>query len=128
MTETPAEMIERAAALMRERAEASWPGPWDLETEVGGFGPVACVLMPLPGHKGARTGLTSYIPLGTQDAETAAHIASWHPLVALAVADWLHQEAINAGAYANHGNWLGVPSEHALKIACAYLGETAEAS
>lgn len=60
-------------------AKAAHLGPWDLETEVGGFGPVAYVLMPLPPHKGARTGLTRYIPLGTQDADTAAHIARHDP-------------------------------------------------
>ena len=60
-------------------AKASWPGPWDYETEVGGFGPVGCVLMPIPQHKGARTGLTSFTPLGTQDADTAAHIARHDP-------------------------------------------------
>ena len=64
-------------------AKAAWPGPWDLETEVGGFGPVACVLMPIPQHKSARTGLTSYTPLGTQDADTAAHIARHDPARAL---------------------------------------------
>ncbi len=60
-------------------AKAAWPGPWDLETEIGGFGPVSCVLMPIPQHKGARTGLTSFTPLGTQDADTAAHIARYDP-------------------------------------------------
>ena len=42
-----------------------------------------------------------------------------------AIADWLDSEAVNADAYAGHSNWLGAPSEHALKVALAYLGEAA---
>lgn len=60
-------------------AKSARPGPWDYETEVGGFGPVGCVMMPLGNHKGTRTGLTAFTPLGTQDAATAAHIARHDP-------------------------------------------------
>ena len=60
-------------------AKAAWPGPWTYETEVGGFGPVGWVRVPLPPHKGAYTGLTRFTPLGTQDAETCAHIARNDP-------------------------------------------------
>jgi hypothetical protein len=60
-------------------AKAAHPGPWTYETEVGGFGPVGWVRVPLPMHKGAYTGLTRFTPLGTQDAETCAHIARHDP-------------------------------------------------
>ena len=35
--------------------------------------------MPLGQHEGAYTGLTRFTPLGTQDAETCAHIARHDP-------------------------------------------------
>ena len=52
----------------------------------------------------------------------AEHIASWHPLVALAVADWLDAAAERAerpGALALHSLSPGP-----LAVARAYLGET----
>lgn len=44
-----------------------------------------------------------------------AHIASWHPAVAFAVADWLEVEAA--------GSW-NAQSPAAVAVACAYLGRT----
>lgn len=81
-----AEVLRRAAALMRERAEAATPGRWetsdsDLTHPGAGMnvysdleGPVVADCC---GYQGGA---------GIQDAE---HIASWHPGMALAVADWL---------------------------------------
>ena len=77
--EEPVAWLRAQIEARKAVAEAAWPGPWDLETEVGGFGPVSCVLMPLGSHEGARTGLTSWTPLGTQDAATADHIAANDP-------------------------------------------------
>lgn len=83
-----AEILRKAASLMRERAEAATPGPW--------------------------------IPF---DAD-ADHIASWHPAVALAVADWLDATA---------DDWdrstapipvsdIRLDARAALAVARAYLG------
>lgn len=61
-------------------AKAAWPGPWQLKEEHGLFRQASvCVMQPLSGRPGASTGLTAYVPLGSQDAETAAHIARHDP-------------------------------------------------
>jgi hypothetical protein len=109
-------------------AAASWPGPWDLETEVGGFGPVACVLMPLPGHKGARTGLTSYTPLGHQDADTAAHIARHDPARVLrqvtAMREWITFALVNAASVDGEWGCCHKAGEIAAGL-CGYRGDAA---
>jgi len=63
-------------------AKAAHPGPWETKEETGLFGRVAhlCVMAPFsPTLPHAATGLTSYVPLGTQDAGTARHIALHDP-------------------------------------------------
>ncbi len=115
--EKPAEVIRRAAKLMRELAEGCEPRRWYWKAlgekrypqRVSSEGNVSLIAETFidPAHRPYE----------------AEHIASWHPLVTLAVADWLETEAINSDAYAGNGNWLGAPSEHALKIARTYLGE-----
>lgn len=100
-----AELLRRAAALMRERAKGAHRA-----TEVSGvpWYPVEQIL-----------GKVVW-------AEDAEHIASWHPAVALAVADWLDATAtrIDAGRDPQHGgrrnhSWRG--SREALAVARAYL-------
>jgi hypothetical protein len=146
----PADELRAAAKLMRERAEAATPGPWErpLDTRHKNF-----VMAALPeGEQG------SYVS-GTIPAEFAHHsgitgryagqrervsvvsadiwspggfmrkrsgrdldyIASWHPAVALAVADWLDRFADPVYCYG--------PAEYdsALNIARAYLGTSGEA-
>jgi hypothetical protein len=137
-TSTAAEQLREAARLMRARAEAATPGPWvvaDCEGElqvwresalrhvrrddngnVVGYSRPACY---------TATNLIYEHDLDTWDSgeeqddderrDTAAHIASWHPAVALAVADWLNYEAERAemGLAYRH---------HALVIADAHLG------
>ncbi len=76
--ETPAETLRRAAALMRQRAEAASCGPWIVESDGDGnlwiqdpVAPLACI-----GEE--------------EDASTRAdaeYIAAMHPGVALAIAD-----------------------------------------
>lgn len=100
----------RAAALMRERAEAATPGQWTVT-----FGFVGARRVPfvsIPGQDGAR--------MPRQD--DAEHIAAWHPAVALAVADWLDLEAEFAT-----GADPGLASNEALAVARAYLGEADDA-
>lgn len=114
MTETTgAETLRRAAALMRERAEAATPGPWLVEddeiefnvlVDEGGPGVMYVARQFNQGHSE-----------GERDAE---HVASWHPDVALAVADWLDIAAIVVER-------TGEPTEMvrgALAVATAYLG------
>lgn len=107
------DLLRRAAWLIRARVKAATPGPWEtaqtrdaepLVTQAGRgfFGVVAS-----PSY-----GSDDY---GMADAE---FIASWHPVVALAVADWLEVTARDVGksSLAYHA---------ALAVARAYLGETA---
>ena len=103
-----AETLRKAASLMRERAEATtpdaawteghyWIADYDMhgdpvQTEIGGMG----------------------------GAGDAAHYSSWHPAVALAVADWLEQAAIHfeGGSLTVHPM-----AKRAIAVARAYLGE-----
>jgi hypothetical protein len=99
-----AEALRRAAALMRERAEAAeaslTPDWWE-----------AHALDWLTGASGVPS--------------LAAHIASWHPAVALAVADWLDEAAaLIAAAFNPEGLVEHRPDlRAALAAARAYLGE-----
>ena len=91
-----AEILRRAAALMRERAEDATfvyssltmqpgqPVPWPTEDEL-------------------------HVDF---DEDMAPHIASWHPAVALAVADLLTVASVD---------WPENPE--AINVARAYLGE-----
>lgn len=99
-----AETLRRAAALMRERARDAIDSPWDA----------------VQGSRGTwwvERPNTADIAEQVCDGPTAAHIASWHPAVALAVADWLDHEALRLTR-----GWGALP--HALNVAHAYLRET----
>ena len=98
---------------MRRRAEAATPGPWERDGHAihadreewdrgGGKQAIARMFMP---HRAPR-----------MDAN-AEHIASWHPAVALAVADWLEQVA-------EDGPFLTAQvKDKAATVASAYMGE-----
>lgn len=109
-----AETLRRAAALMRERAEAATGSPWRA-VEGASFGwwverpHLGDVALDLHG-------------------ENARHIASWHPTVALAVAEWLEDEAERIPPHATHaltGGGMEIPIEAAPAVILArlYLGE-----
>ena len=86
-----AELLREAASKMRERAEAateSAPAPWSVDpiTTWGSDHEVRdqqgnCIAFSETGHNASL------------DAPVAEHIASMHPAVALAVADWLEGTA-----------------------------------
>jgi hypothetical protein len=105
-----AEVLREAAALMRSRAEAASDGPWTNRR-----GPAEHVIDDWD------------VPIATVDTrENRRYIASWHPAVALAVADWLKSEAsAHSGEF-----WTDTRSEaccrmeQALAVARAYLGTT----
>lgn len=108
-----AETLRRAAELMRERAEAATNYPWmasapgevwkhyDGQVRAVGFpddfDPSICDVL---------------------DNADAQHIASWHPDVALAVADWLDR----IGADDRPTSALDREGRSALAVARAYLG------
>lgn len=106
----PVELIREAARLIRERAEAATPGPW--ESLDGGDRLIAWKLDP----SGQFDDDWDYVvdePIG--NSANAEHIASWHPGVALLVADWLD---IGANPYAC------VDREPMVALARAYLGKS----
>jgi len=124
-TEAPAALLRRAASLMRERAGKATDGPWRYFPDRHWRRPGSSeweesVFVGPPGKQAisvARTGDSD----DPQSMTDAAFIASWHPGVALAVADWLE-------AYAERfATWAGphIPEELglALAVARAYLGE-----
>ncbi len=98
-----ADLLRRAASLMRERAEAATRGPW----VVDGYGKDGWQV------NGDGT-VFADCHVFQNDAD---HIASWHPAVALAVADWLEADAT---VIERHG--LDVTVSKAYAVARAYLG------
>lgn len=106
-----ADLLRRAAASMRERANSATPGVWKL------WG------MSVYADQDGTSDLDTAVHIADTTHEAglrtfnAAHIASWHPAVALAVADWLDAEAL----YAETGT--ADPAPGALAVARAYLGE-----
>lgn len=128
-----ASLLRRAAAGMREKAADTTPGPWaftgaDVVSRVADrHWAGACAANAVGGDGG--------------------HIASWHPLVAVAVAGWLETEALRAEAglaphrkhrgcgHSGDGGWccdrcgdvLGENCacwDKAMAVARAWLGET----
>lgn len=128
-----ADLLRRAAALMRERAEAATPGPWLADPDTwhphgnplgyrrvvsGEANPISGIRTPHL-HTALLTPPAS--PEDRQAAADAAHVASWHPAVALAVADWLDACALVVTAAP------GSTKAHAERVARAYLGEAGDA-
>ena len=100
-----ADLMREAAALMRDRAEAATPGGPRWETEPDEMhGPSQAVILPADSDSA----------VAFASADDAEHIASWHPAVALAVADLLDGLASDTPWDFRH--------DEALAIALAYLG------
>ena len=112
-----AETLRKAASLMRERATDATEGPWLVtfipETAVPSqhlvdrWYVMGCFDQD-PRRQTGPAAMCEYEP-------DVRHIASWHPAVALAVADWLDCQADTTCD-------CGV-DESALAVARAYLGE-----
>lgn len=98
-----ADVLREAARLIRARAEAVGDDWYSA--------------------KAWATTAPMNLPIERADAE---HIASWHPDVALAVADWLDDEADDAERFQaqTRAPRLMVP-RRALAVARAYLGGAA---
>ena len=121
-----AETLRRAAALMRERAEAASKGPW----KRFGMAGVAGSEWEVVDERRVECDCGEPVALlGCATNADAEHIASWHPAVALAVADWLWETANLIEVHA--GTECAEPCLHptcrvidrALAVARAYLGE-----
>jgi hypothetical protein len=133
---TPAETLRSAAKLMRKRAEAATRGPWTTSEKHGrdiadeGFSDVRVT------SAAGDVAIAYYSNLIEPDADDAEHIASWHPLVALAVAGWLEWTAADADdavrqVHLHTWSWRYCDNpagiESALRIARLYLGEVSDA-
>ena len=97
------ETLREAAKTLRERAEAATPGPWDFSISED--------------RAWALTAAGEAIVSRSAVDEDATLIATLHPGVALALADWLDDVA-DSYAIAKHGFW----SVRALRVAEAVLG------
>ena len=127
MTETPADTIRRAAALMRERAQGAPTGPWHWEG-LGDDGYPQRISNP-----GAILIAQTYTN-PAKAAPTCDYIAALHPAVALHIADAWDATAEDMANYdaverpkgwvTPSGQWLG--PEHlwtaTMHAARAYLG------
>lgn len=128
-----ADLLRRAAALMRENAAGATPGAW--EHTYGGIYTAA---------KKERIGIAYEKHVVDEDdlnhgEDDAAHIASWHPGVALAVAEMVSFVA-EVWQDDTECHWPVGPDEpcgrcadcdrrwiqqRAVAVARAYLGESA---
>jgi hypothetical protein len=115
--EAPAELIRRAATLMRQRAEAASPGPWQ-EMCMGSEG---CSVLNDGRLRDRKHVSFSGRKEWKADHADAEHVAGMDPFVALAVAGWLDTFE---GRLCDQD--FAVPDWNAaLAIARAYLGEAA---
>lgn len=101
-----------AATLMRQRAEAA-DRYWNADV-VPGDSLHLWVPDYDPSDPSGQTAMQRVV--GGAESPLAEHIASWHPAVALAVADWLD------ACLARDPRALGTEAESALAVARAYLG------
>lgn len=117
--ESPADVIHRAAALMRERVAELPPLPWKAE----GRDVLATQDYEADEARGwlPDWGRAYNVAVCPRQDE-AEHVASWSPPVALAVAEWLGAAAATAERAEAEGASIH-PDSHALKVARAYLGE-----
>ncbi len=148
MADSPADELRAAAALMRKRAKEATPGPWERPLDIRHKNSVIAALpedergewvggvIParFASHKGLlgryagqreRVGIVSAAiwSLGSfmrkRSGRDLDYIASMHPGVALAVADWLDSAAERDGQVMVlvREEW-----DAALNVARAYLG------
>ena len=126
MTEPSADLLRRAASEMRAKAEAATEGPWKCvpdDAPTTYVYPEGRVLSTAPGMDDQDPSIADM--LMHCDAQ---HIASWHPVVALGVADLLDRAA-DAWIPDPHGEretcCCCAHQREAVDIARAYLGESA---
>jgi len=116
--ESPAEVLRLAASLMRERAGLASPGPWHQLC----MGSEGCSVIN-DGHLRERKHVSfSGRKEWLADHADAEYIAAMNPAVALALADWLDFEAVNAPGV-GEVYLKGGRVAYALAVARAYLGE-----
>lgn len=117
-----AERLREAAKVLRERAQAATPGPWGVIDEVDGIraGQPVVVSATKSGDRYARrvVSVGQTRPHVQPAIPNVAYIATMHPGVGLALADWLDRVATHTGRY------TGVMVDDALRVADLILGGT----
>jgi hypothetical protein len=120
-----AEKLREAAALMRERAVSAadvwgvsvWRASLSELKDRDGYREVPSYMQTHVAADDAHGSVILASPW-TDQAPTI-HAASWHPAVALAVADWLDASATHADSTGGRC----ICHEAALAVASAYLGD-----
>ena len=112
------ETLREAAKVLRERAGAAIPGPW--ETRSGSLIARSSSSPRLMWPPHATADAQMWEGQREQQAADATYIATMHPGVALALADWLDYEAQDQSHDPSEHD--GSPSGHALRVAEAILG------
>lgn len=117
---TDLELLQRAEALIRERAGAATPGPWRSRR-----GPSEYIL---------ADGEIPTIVADVDTREDRRHIASWDPVVAIAVANLLGDAAWRFTVEQREWaalerwhitpNWVPTVNVAALHVARTYLKES----
>ena len=107
---TPVETLREASRLMRKRAEAALPGPWRTD---------GARVWAVDRHLSVV--VKSFVD---EDDQDFPHIASWHPAVALAVADLLDNMAqgVERSWATTHESELLEPYVRSIVLARSYLG------
>ena len=115
---TPAAELRAAAKAMRWRAQAATEGPWQPVAGIYGTETFAAVIGPQGKAEDAETWLMATGHGAASQEADADHAASWHPGVALAVADWLEETARRSEV-----GTFGITGmvDAALRMARAYL-------
>ncbi|MFG1846703.1 hypothetical protein [Micromonospora carbonacea] len=119
-----ADLLRMAAEKMTERANAATPGPWFETIQSARYGGiVAAGTDAYPAHDGYGGHLIGE----SMSPANRAHVASWAPAVAVAVAGWLEDEAcrIDDTPYRVDDDWIERNYRAPLAVARAYLGEQA---
>jgi hypothetical protein len=112
-----AEVLRQAADRLDALAEAATPGPW---TCYGDH-------LVWPGEQGPAANDPVLAMVGEAHEDSAPYIATMHPGVGKALAEWLRAEAEPQAFYENltgrGGNFTA--SDEALAVARAILGDAA---
>jgi hypothetical protein len=130
-----ADLLREAAEVLRERAEAATSGPWrweqyrdDLPYLVGRGGDPATyaydtevIYANHSGECGCRSACYLWLEVAHSDRD---YIATMHPGVGLALADWLDKEADEIPPWATHFGEDRRPLSEAppVRVANAILG------
>lgn len=106
-----ADRLREAAKVLRERAEAATPGPWEIQQGTPTMGGGTWTLR-TAGQPGIRLGVHEY----QHGPGNADYIATVHPGVGLALADWLDYEASIVSG------WIPESRSRAIVLADLILG------